>query len=819
MKLVVIGGVAAGASCAARARRLDEQAEIVMLEKGRHVSFANCGLPYHIGGSIQERDRLLLQTPESLKAILNLDVRVGHEVTAINREAHTVTVREAATGRTYEEAYDKLALCPGAVPLRPPLPGIDLPQVHVLRNVDDMDAIIERLEGGARRAVVIGGGYIGVEMAENLAERGLQVALVEMADQIMTPLDREMARDLEQHMQRHGVALHLGAAAAAFVPDGDGVRVELKNGETLAADLVVMAAGVKPDGTLARQAGLSLGPRGGIRVNAQLQTDDPDIYAGGDAVEVVDAVTGEAAQIPLAGPANRQGRSIADHIYGRPGVYTATQGTAIVKVFDMTGGGTGASEKTLKRLGRPYRKLYLHPSGHAGYYPGTAPLHLKVLMDPEDGRLLGAQVVGYDGVDKRIDVLATAIRAGMTVRDLQELELAYAPPYGSAKDPVNMAGFVGANLLDGDVAFWYPEDFPARTDAGTVVDVRSKDEYDVWHVPGAVNIPLGRLRLSLDGLDRSKPVFVYCRVGFRSYLAYRLLKQHGFEQVATLAGGTMTFCSWHGAGICSGEREAPPIAYAEEKTAGAAAAGATVTRLDLRGLQCPGPIRKLVDTFRTLAVGDEVEATASDAGFAADAPAWCASQGHTVVDVRTSGAETTVRIRKGAPGTAAGQGPVVCRRGADKKTMVVFSGDLDRVLAAFIIANGAASMGSDVTLFFTFWGLNALRREGPQAAGKGLLDRLFGMMMPAGARRLGLSRMHMLGMGTAMMKHVMRSKRVDSLPELMRQAREAGVKLVACSMSMDVMGIRADELIDGVEYGGVAAFLGESQGAGMTLFI
>ncbi len=543
MKIVVIGGVAAGMSAAARARRLDELAEIVVLERSNHVSFANCGLPYHIGGVIKERDDLLLQTPQSLRMSMNLDVRVGHEVRGIDRQRHTIHVVELGSGREYDESYDKLVLAPGAMPIRPALPGIDHPRVLVLRNIEDMDAIKALVDGGARSAVVIGGGYIGVEMAESLRERGLAVDLVEMADQIIPPLDREMARDLEGHMADHGVKLRLGLAAASF-RDVDGrIAVELTDATTLSANFAVLAAGVRPDAALARSAGLELGSRGGIKVDAHMRTSDPDIYAAGDAVEVVDTVMGIPSLIPLAGPANRQGRIAGENICGRDTVYGSTQGTSIVKVFDMTGGGTGASEKALRKAGRSYLKVYLHPSGHAGYYPGSAQMHIKVLFEPGTGKLLGAQVVGFDGVDKRIDVFATAIRAGMTIHDLEGLELAYAPPYASAKDPVNMAGFIGSNLLKGDLALWYAEDFPAQTSKGLILDVRGPQEYEQWHIPGAVNIPLGKLRLQMDRIPRDKPVFVYCKVGFRSYLAYRLLKQRGLADVKTLAGGSLTFCS------------------------------------------------------------------------------------------------------------------------------------------------------------------------------------------------------------------------------------------------------------------------------------
>ncbi len=571
MKLVIIGGVAGGASAAARARRLSEEAEIIILERDEYVSFANCGLPYHIGGDIKERAALLLQTPESLKTSLNLDVRTGHEVLTIDRANKWVTVRNRASDNEYQENYDKLVLCQGANPVRPPLPGIDHPRLFTLRNIPDMDAIKAVVDQGAQSAVVIGGGYIGVEIAEALRQRGLQVDLVEMLTQVVPPLDAEMARDLAYHMESHGVTLHLGVTAQSFDDVAGRIQVKLSDGVTLVSDLAIMAVGVRPASNLAREAGLELGPRGGIKVDPHQRTSDPDIYAAGDMVEVTDTVTGEPAVIPLAGPANRQGRIVADHIFGRGSAYQSTQGTAILKVFEMTGGCTGASEKTLRRANIPFQKIYIHPSGHAGYYPGTAPMHLKLLFAPDNGRILGAQVVGYDGVDKRLDVFATAIRAGMTVYDLEHLELAYAPPYGSAKDPINMAGFVASNLLRGDVKFWYAEEYPEKTANGTIIDVRSEEEYAAWHMPEAINIPVGVLRSRVDKLldnpDRSQPLFLYCRVGFRSYLAYRILTQAGYTNLATLAGGSKTFTSFHRTPLATGRPGVPFIAHEEEKMA------------------------------------------------------------------------------------------------------------------------------------------------------------------------------------------------------------------------------------------------------------
>lgn len=571
MKLVIVGGVAGGAAAAARARRLSETAEIVILERDAYVSFANCGLPYHIGGEIEDRAALLLQTPASLKASLDLDVRTGHEVLAVDRANKRVTVRNRASGEEYGESYDKLVLCQGANPVRPPLPGIDHPRLFTLRNIPDMDAIKAVVDGGATSAVIVGGGYIGMEVAEALRHRGLAVDLVEMLPQIMPPLDAEMARDLAYHMESHGVTLHLGVTAQSFVDVAGRIQVNLSDGVTLLSDLAVMAVGVRPASNLAREAGLAIGPRGGIQVDPHMRTSDPDIYAAGDMVEVTDTITGEPTVIPLAGPANRQGRIVADHIFGRSSAYQSTQGTAVLKVFEMTGGCTGASEKALRRANLPFEKIYIHPSGHAGYYPGTAPMHLKLLFAPDDGRILGAQIVGYDGVDKRLDVLATAIRAGMTVYDLEHLELAYAPPYGSAKDPVNMAGFVASNLLRGDVAFWYAEDYPEKTAAGVILDVRSEEEYDAWHIPEAINLPLGNIREKVDDLlgdsDRSRPIFLYCRVGFRSYLAYRILHQSGYTNIATLAGGSKTFTCFHRTPLATGRPGVPFIAHEEEKMA------------------------------------------------------------------------------------------------------------------------------------------------------------------------------------------------------------------------------------------------------------
>lgn len=540
MKVVIVGGVAGGMSAAARLRRLDERAEIVVLERDEYVSFANCGLPYHVGGEIADRRSLLLQSPRTLRESLNLDVRTQHEVVAIDRAARHVTVRDLLSGREYVESYDRLVLATGATPVIPPLPGIDHPRIRVLRTIPDMDAIITLIDGGVRSAVVVGGGYIGIEMVEALSHRGIEVTLVEALDQVMTALDVEMARHLHDHLVHHGVRVLLSTSAKGFSDVEGRVAVHLAD-KSITTDLVLLAVGVRPETSLARAAGLELSDRGAIVVDAKLRTSDPFIHAVGDSVQVRDTVTGEAVVIPLAGPANRQGRIAADVIAGRSAAYLSTQGTGVVKVFDLTAAMTGVNERTLRRLDRPYLKVHIHPNGHASYYPGTHAMHLKVLFDPVDGTLLGAQAVGVDGVDKRIDVLAVAIRAGMSIEDLENLELAYAPPYGSAKDPVNMAGFVGTNLLRGDTALWYAEQLADLPSDAVLLDVRSPAEHREWSIPGSTLIPLKELRARLDELPKGAPIFAYCRSGFRSYLAQRILVQEGWPDARTLSGGTLTF--------------------------------------------------------------------------------------------------------------------------------------------------------------------------------------------------------------------------------------------------------------------------------------
>ncbi len=588
-RILIIGGVAGGASAAARARRLSEDADIVLLERGPDVSFANCGLPYHIGGVIEERGRLLVQTPESLSARFDLDVRVRTEAVSIDAQAQVVLVRNLRTGKETREPYDALVLSPGATALRPAIPGAEDERICTLRNMGDMDRILAVLAKGGPRsqaapgsdrpvvrvlpaqqvgvpggtsraalpgtALVVGAGFIGLELAEQLRHRGLAVTLVEKLSHVLGVADGEMSFPLQEELARQGVDLRLGRSVSAFEHEGEALVAKLDDGACLPCDLVVLSVGVRPETTLAREAGLALGATGGILVDDQMRTSDPHIFAVGDAIEIRDFTSGDPALVPLAGPANRQGRIAAEVILGRDSHYKATQGTSICKVFGLTFAMTGLSETLLQRKGMAYRRVYVHPADHATYYPDAQPITLKLLFEPENGRILGAQAVGVAGVDKRIDVIAVAQRAGLTVFDLEDLELCYAPPFGSAKDAINMAGFVASNVLRGDVELWEPEELVGLREAQTLVDVRTFQEHALGTIPGAICAPVDELRDRLEDLPRDGELLVFCQVGLRGYLAARILSQHGFK-VRNLSGGYKRYAMWQGAQGVPRESEA-----------------------------------------------------------------------------------------------------------------------------------------------------------------------------------------------------------------------------------------------------------------------
>ena len=816
-KTVIIGGVAGGASCAARLRRLDAEREIVMLERGKYISYANCGLPYHVSGVIRNRSSLLLMTPELMRDRFNIDVRVENEVTSINRAGKTVTVKNFATGAEYTESYDDLVIATGSSPLRPRIEGIDSDKIRTLWTVPDTDEIRAMVQSGsAKTAAVIGGGFIGLEMAENLRHAGLQVSIIEAANQVMAPIDFEMAQLLHENIRQNGVSLYLGDGVAAFEDNGNDVTVKLQSGNTVNADLVILAIGVRPNSALAKNAGLALNQRGGIIVDNHMRTDDQYIYAVGDVIEVEDFVSKERTMVPLAGPANKQGRIVADVLAGRESTYKGTQGSSVAKVFDLTAASTGANEKSLIRRGlkkhSDYETLIITQNSHAGYYPGAVPLTMKVIFRCADGKLLGAQIVGRDGVDKRIDTLGVALRFGATTDDLKDLELAYAPPYSSAKDPVNMAGFVAENIRTGMVKIAEADE---TENADTVLlDVREEAETMAVAIPNAVNIPLGKLRENLDKLDRSKNIIVFCAIGVRAYNGARILMQNGFENVKIYPGGVRFYEANH---PVTEEPACERIEIVEEQPKMKPTDNVKKVRLDCCGMQCPGPIMEVFKSVKSMNDGEILEVTASDPGFAKDVVSWCRRTGNTLLSNEEKNGEYTAIIQRG---TNAAPNTVVQTAAPDKgKTIIVFDGDMDKVLASFVIANGALAMGRPVTMFFTFWGLTALRRDNKVKLKKNFMEKMFGAMLPRGSKKLKLSKMNMGGMGTAMMKKIMKDKNIDSLEDMMKKAMENGVKIIACSMSMDVMGIRAEELIDGVEIGGVGTYLGDAEESDVNLFI
>ncbi|MBF8982368.1 CoA-disulfide reductase [Lutibacter sp. B2] len=805
-KILVVGGVAGGATAAARLRRLDESSQIIIFERGEYISFANCGLPYYIGETITERDALLVQTVEGMSKKFNLDIRVTSEVVKINKDQKTVSIKNLNTGESYEESYDQLILSPGASPIKPPIDGIDQAKnVFTLRNIPDTDAIKGYVDNHKpKNAVIVGGGFIGLEMAENLHARGLNVTIVEMLNQVMAPVDYEMASILHTHIRDKGVNLLLENGVKSFKENGK--KIVLQSGKELDSDMTILCIGVKPENKLAVDAHLETGFRGAIKVNEYLQTSDENIYAIGDAIEVKDYINGTPTMIPLAWPANRQGRIVADTIYGKKTKYNGTLGTSVAKVFDMTVALTGNNEKTLKRLGLEYDVIHIHPKSHAGYYPGAFPVSLKMTFNPTTGKIYGVQGVGYDGVEKRIDVVATAIKGNLSIYDLADLELAYAPPYSSAKDPVNMLGYVACNVADGILKnVQYYEIDEIIKNGGLLVDVRDPQEVDMGYIEGSVNIPLGQLRNKMNELPKDQDIYVTCQVGLRGYLATRILEQNGFN-VINLDGGYLTY------------------SYAQTPLKDPCLTETNNTEIKAHisvnacGLQCPGPITQVFHAINEMKDGEVLEISVTDPGFSKDISTWCEKTKNTLLNVKFENKTFKAYIQKGTNQKSCNK-EVALSTDKTGATLVVFSQDMDKAIASFIIATGAASMNKEVTMFFTFWGLNILRKDNPPKVAKDVLEKAFGIMMPRGTKKLPISNMNMGGMGSKMISHVMNKKNVDSLETLIKNAQALGVKMVACAMSLDVMGIKEEELIDGVEIGGVASYLGKTEESNLNLFI
>ncbi|NOW03450.1 CoA-disulfide reductase [Clostridium beijerinckii] len=825
-KIIIIGGVAGGASTAARLRRLDENAEIIMIEKGKYISFANCGLPYYIGETIDERGKLIVQTVEEMSSKFNLDIRNLNEVISIDKENKKVRVRNIRTKEEYDETYDILVLSPGAAPIRPKIPGIeDCSSLFTLRNIPDTDRIKAYVDNNKpKHATVIGGGFIGLEMVENLHARGIDVTLIEASDQVMAPLDIEMASILHEHLIDKNVELILKNGVSEFRDNGK--KNILDSGKEIKTDMIILSIGVRPETAIARQADLKLNERGAIIVDKFMKTSDSSIYALGDAVEVIDFVNKKPTMISLAWPANRQGRIVADNICGKNVEYKGTLGSSVAKIFDYTVATTGNNEKILKRLGIEYETIHIHPGSHAGYYPGSFPISLKMLFDPKSGKIFGAQGVGIDGVEKRIDVLATAIKGNLTVFDLQDIEPCYAPPYNSAKDPVNMLGYYASNIIEGITkAIQWDEIDSLDKEKSAIIDIREEFELVTGTLKNSIHIPLEKLRDRLNEIPRNKDIYVTCQVGLRGYIACRILEQNGIK-CTNIDGGMKTYLYVKRAKemirnqFKKSERINNEVAVMREENMDLGKVNADI-KLNACGLQCPGPIKRVFEEVKKMESGSVLEVKARDPGFSKDIKSWCDSTGNTLLksEFDNKGKAFVAYIQKGRELKSVEK--TLSPKTAEKNgaTLVVFSGDLDKAIASFIIATGAASMGKEVTMFFTFWGLNILKSQDKPSVTKDIMEKMFDTMLPAHAGKLPLSQMNMMGMGPVMIKKIMKKHNVDSLETLIRNAIDMGVKVVACSMSMELMGIKKEEFIDGVEIGGVTSYLVSTEGSGLNLFI
>ena len=918
MKYIIIGGVAGGATAAARIRRIDESAQIILIEKGKYISYANCGLPYYIGGTITDRSRLFVQTPASFGGRFNVDVRTESEAIGIDTEKKQVVIKgrrpaenacganancccEGGSGAnatcgcgsdsganaslstagevlstegTYVETYDKLLLSPGSYPVKPALEGIDSEGIFTLRNVDDTDAVKEYLGSHkVESAVVVGGGFIGLEMAENLSHAGAKVSIIEMSDQVMAPVDFSIAAQIHRHLLDKGVDLYLNKGVKKFermAADGDRNTTNGKikvffgeQGESIDTDIVILSIGVRPNTALASAAGLKIGDARGIWVDKHLQTSAKDVYAVGDAIEYTNPITGKPWIDFLAAPANRQARIVADNmVLGNNEIYEGAIGTCIAKVFDMTVASTGLPAKRLEKEGIKYISSVTHSASHAGYYPGSKTITIKLTFAPETGKLYGAQAVGSDGIDKRIDEIALIIKNGGTVYDLQSMEQCYAPPFSSAKDPVAIAGYAAGNILNGTMPIitWRElkqlvdakaQGAASKTQDFVLIDVRTQMENSLGSIPGSMNIPVDEMRARLSEIPADKPIIVYCKVGLRGYLAQRILMGHGYKDVRNLSGGYTTYesataknenCPAEG---CPTRPEAPGIDpdtqrvnkesakpmqsaagnIASEAFAAAPKVSVKTIKVDACGLSCPGPIMKLKENMDGISDGDRLEVTATDPGFSRDAAAWCRTTGNTLVSqTESNGNYTAVIEKKGRNASSQdAQSGSCCQTGESSgpkgKTLIMFDDDLDKAIATFILANGAAATGAKTSIFFTFWGLNVIKKEKKPKVHKDIWGKMFSMMLAGDSKKLGLSKMNMCGIGAKMMRKVMKVKNIDTLESLRDQARRNGVEFIACQMSMDVMGVKKEELLDGVTIGGVATYMERADQANMSLFI
>ncbi|NLL55711.1 MAG: FAD-dependent oxidoreductase [Clostridiales bacterium] len=820
MKIVIVGGVAGGATAASRLRRISEKYEIVLIERDSYISYANCGLPYYIGGTIKEREKLFVQTVEGLKSRFNIDVRVNNEVVSIDKDNKQVTVKNTITGDIYKESYDKLILSLGAKPIVPKIKGLDsADNIFWLRNIPDTFKIKDFVDKNKpKTAVVVGGGFIGVEMAENLAELGIDVTLVEKSDQTLRQFDFEMAQLVHQELNDNGVRVILYDGVSEFL-DG-GKKIKLDSQTEIESDITILSIGIAAESALAKNAGLKLGEKGHVIVDERYNTlladgkVSNDIYAVGDMIEVINGLDDTLYSVPLAWGANRQGRLVADAIANLTTPKQKIFGSSVLKVFSLTAASVGANERTLKDKGIAYTSIHAHRGNHASYYPNSVNIALKLIFDKTSGKIYGAQAVGGQGTEKRIDVIGTVIQLGGTINDLAGLELCYAPPYSSAKDPVNILGYIAENVANDvyKVVYHYQIDKLAQTEL--VIDVRSKFEYQQGHIENAINLDIDEIRQNLDKLpkDKDTPIYLYCRVGLRGYLAINILRDAGYTNLYNLSGGYLTYRAYKYKPSVRKVKSKKSFMEANDMEQGNKE-GDKIREIDASGLQCPGPLMAVYQEICKMEEGEKLKVTASDSGFSSDIENWCKTNGHTLDELIVAKGKFIATITKGE------KKEVSLDSSQKNATIVVFSGELDKVIAAMIIAQGAAAQGKDVTMFFTFWGLNALRKEQKVKVKKPMMEKMFGKMMPKGAENLPLSNMNMLGLGQKMIKGIMAKKNVDSVTEMIKKAQESGVKMLACSMSMDLMGLTKEELIDNLEYVGVATYIAKNENVGTTLFI
>lgn len=807
MKVIIVGGVAGGATCATRLRRLKSDAEIKIYERDYYISYSNCAIPYYIGGLVP-RDKLFLTDPVQMKKKYNIDVFVRHEVVKIMPNEKRILVRDLETGKEFEDSYDYLVLSPGASPLKPKIPGIESKKIFTLRTVGDADNIIKEIESGKKEVTVVGGGFVGIETTENLIRRGLRVNLVEALPQVLSFLDKDLISYIHDELESNGVKLYLGSAVKEFKEKEDRIEVILEKGDVISSDFVLFSIGVRPEVNLAKEAGIKIGETGGILVDENMRTSDPNIFAIGDAVEIVNFVSGEKTRIPLAGPTHKQARVAADNICGINSRYLGSMGTAIVKVFNIVGASTGLNTTLLEKSKIKYKFECLSTLNHAGYYPDAYPIYMKIFYESDSGKILGGQAVGFDGVDTIINSLATAIRFKAKITDLKDIDFAYSPQFGHAKNPINIVGTMAEDDLSGlapKVSIFEVDDMVKK--GAILLDIREKEEVILDKINNSINIPLSELRDRFNELDKNKLYIICCVVGQRAYNALRFLKDKGFN-AKYLSGGLNFYSS------CFNGEKTKNLKKEEKFENKEEIKKEEVLKIDAKGLSCPGPLMKIKEVLDKVDEKTIIEVESTDPGFYRDIQSYSESQGLILLSLQKDKIIKAV-LKKGKEEVKT----EIERQKNDSVSIILFSNDFDKVMASLIIGNGALSMGKRVSLFCTFWGLNILRKDYKVNVKKNFIERMFGMMMPRGVKEITLSKMNMLGLGTKMIKRVMKKYNVLPPDELLKEFIKRGGKVIACSTTMNLMGIKREELIDGVEEGGVGTYLSFAEKSGINLFI